>query len=174
MPLTRHIQSGFSLIEVLVALLVLSLGLLGIAGLQMQGTRYVYDSHLSSVALIQAQDMADRMRANLPGVKDGNYSNINNTPADPGCIGSAAGCTPTQLANFDAFVWNTDNAVLLPSGSGQVSCTDIVPATVPDMETGSVCIVTVRWDGNRSGATGLNCDPNNSNDLKCVRLRMVP
>ena len=169
-----HTQAGFSLIEVLIAMLVLSLGLLGIAGLQMQGTRYVYDAHLKSIALIQVQDMADRMRTNQPGVRAGDYSQVSGMAEDPGCTAQAAGCTPAQLATYDQFVWNTANSALLPSGQGVVSCTDIDAATTTVMEIGSVCQLTVMWDGNRSEATGTDCDPTNADDLKCVRIRMLP
>ena len=55
-------QTGFTLMEILVAIVVLSIGLLGIAGLQMQGTRHVHDAQLHTLAAIQAEDMADRMR----------------------------------------------------------------------------------------------------------------
>jgi type IV pilus assembly protein PilV len=168
-------QTGFTLIEVLIAVLVLSLGLLGIAGLQLQGTRHVYDSQLYTVALLQAQDMADRMRANLEGVRAGSYNNLSGTPADPGCI--AAGCTTAQLATFDLFRWNTDNTALLPSGAGDIACTDpagaaLAAGTAADI--GSRCTITVRWDADRNGATGTNCNPDDTDDLRCLRLSVVP
>lgn len=163
-------QNGFTMIEVLVSLLILALGLLGVAGLQMQGTRHVYDAYQHSIAVIQAQDMADRMRANLTGVRDNYYSNISTTPADPGCISSS--CTSANLAQYDAFRWNSDNASLLPSGQGAVACTDI-NATTATLDIGSTCTITVRWDSARNGATGTGCDPAVTTDLRCVRLTVA-
>ena len=69
-------QSGMTLMEVLVAVLVLSVGLLGIAGLQVQGTRHAYDAQLHTLAVFQAQDMADRMRSNMAGVRAGKYTSV--------------------------------------------------------------------------------------------------
>ncbi len=91
MPITKHIGSadrnvnGFSLLEVLIALLVLSIGLLGLAGLQGTGLRYNHSAYLRSQATFQTYDMADRMRANLRGVQQGDYNNVSGIPTDPGC-----------------------------------------------------------------------------------------
>jgi type IV pilus assembly protein PilV len=111
-------QSGFSLIEVLVAIVILSIGLLGIAGLQLTGLRQVHNANLLFQAVIQANDISDRIRANSIGLDSGSYNNISGTGTDPGCIQSS--CTPTQLAATDAFEWNTNNARLLPGGAGTV------------------------------------------------------
>ncbi len=121
MPMTNK-QSGFTLIEVLVAIVVLSLGLLGLAGLQAASLRNNQAAYYRGIATQQAYDMADRMRANLAGVSAGNYNNITATiPADPGCFSS--GCTAANMAITDHFQWNTANAALLPNGVGSVACT---------------------------------------------------
>ena len=57
-------ESGFSLIEVLVALLVLSIGLLGLAALQAQGLRFNHDAYVRTQATNLAYDIVDRMRVN--------------------------------------------------------------------------------------------------------------
>jgi type IV pilus assembly protein PilV len=130
MPLTRsqikpnvmksHV-TGFTLLEVLVALVVLSIGLLGLAGLQILGLRYNNQSYELSVATNLANDMADRMRANLQGVAAGNYNSFTTKPAsDPGCDNTTS-CDAGQLATHDAFQWYTGLASLLPSGTGTVT-----------------------------------------------------
>lgn len=167
----RISQQGFTLLEILIAVMVLSLGLLGVAGLQLSGTRHTYDAYLHSMALVQAQDMADRIRANIEGMRNGEYNSISGTPDDPGCI--ASGCTTAEIAVYDAHRWNTDNATLLPSGAGAVTCTD-VNATTTTMDIGSSCTITVRWDASRNGVTGTGCDPADAADLRCVRLSIVP
>ena len=64
-------QRGFTLLEVMIALLIFSIGLLGLAGLQAGGLRSNNQAQLRTIAVIQAYDMADRIRANPRGVADG-------------------------------------------------------------------------------------------------------
>lgn len=63
MKIKMHMK-GFTLVEVLVALLILSIGLLGLAGLQAGGLRSNHSAYLRSQAVMLAHDMADRMRSN--------------------------------------------------------------------------------------------------------------
>lgn len=125
--LTR--QHGFTLVEVLISVLVLAIGLLGIAGLQNFGMRQTLNSHMLSIANSQADDMVERMQANneeLSKVKKNPpqataYDAINGNEVDPGCI-PAKSCTSAQLAQYDAFVWSTANKKLLhDDGSGSVT-----------------------------------------------------
>lgn len=133
----RHNQ-GYSLLEVLITVLIMSFGLLGLAGLQMKGLNYSHGANLRLLATQQAYDMTDRMRANMAGMLNGNYDNISaSIPGDPGCVSSY--CSPAQMATYDAFRWNTDNAALLPSGRGTVT------------RSVNIFTVTVSWDDERSG-----------------------
>lgn len=134
---------GFSLLEVLVALVVLSLGLLGIAGLQLTSVRYGYSANLLYQAALQANDMADRMRANMVGVAAGAYNNISGAGADPGCI--SVSCTPAQMAATDAYQWNTLNATQLPGGQG----------TVTGAGANTVFTITMTWNEPGPGDTGV-------------------
>lgn len=145
-------QKGTSLIEVLISVLVVAIGLLGIAALQASSIRYNHSSHLRSIAISQANNMVDRMYANSRGVELGHYSNISGTPGDPGCTT----CSQSQIAQRDAYQWNTANAQLLPSGQGTVT------------RNSNRHIITLRWDGNRSGATGTGCSGNSAIDLSCL------
>lgn len=134
---TPRIQSGFSLIEVLVAIIILSIGLLGIAGLQLTSLRFVHNSNLMYQAALQAADMADRIRANPVGMNSGSYNNISGTGSDPGCI--QTNCSPNQLAATDAFEWNTENTRALPVGNGTV------------VGAGGTFTITVSWTEMRPG-----------------------
>jgi type IV pilus assembly protein PilV len=113
-------HSGMALLEVLISIVVLSFGLLGLAGLQIAGMKSNQTAYLRSVATAAAYDMADRMRANMAGVKAGNYDSITATiPASPSTTCTGSGCTPAQLATFDATNWLFSYA--LPGGTGNVT-----------------------------------------------------
>ncbi len=152
------VPRGFSLLEILVALLVLSVGLLGLAGLQLNGLRSNQDSYNLSQAMAQAYDMADRMRANMTGIA-AYATNSTVIPSDPGCI--TGGCSSPQLAQYDLFQWNTANANLLPSGKGLVSV------------SGNIYTITVMWDQFRTGANGTGC-LGGPTDLTCYTTSFQP
>jgi len=87
-------MKGFALIEVLVALFILSLGLLGIAGMQLSALQHSQEGYWHSLASTQVSSMFERLRAN-----------------------------ESSTARENEFVrWNAINARLLPSGSGHYSC----------------------------------------------------
>ena len=136
---------GMSLLEVLVAIVVLSLGLMGLAGLQAASLRNNQTAYYRSIATQQAYDMADRMRANLAGVRAGDYSALGtNIPADPGCFN--AGCSAANMAVTDHMQWNTNNAVLLPGGQGSVQCVDGAAGAGCTASTGNWAFdITVSW-----------------------------
>ncbi|MES1992288.1 MAG: type IV pilus modification protein PilV [Pseudomonadota bacterium] len=106
-------QRGFTLVEVLVAILLLSIGLLGVAGLQISGLRYQQGAYTRSQATALLTDMADRMRINPQGVGAGSYNaiTINTTstnwqaslPADPNCATNI--CTPANQVALDTRQW---------------------------------------------------------------------
>lgn len=116
----RDLAGGFTLFEVLIAVLILSIGLLGVAGLQLYGVRYNQGSMLRSQATMAAYDIMDRMRANAEEVDAGSYTgaDTDSPPADPGCSG-AGGCTPAQLAQHDIAQW-ANLVSALPGGRGRI------------------------------------------------------
>ena len=119
-PLIASTQSGFSMLEVLVTLVVLSTGLLGVANLQVEALRGNQGAYLASVAAQQAQDMAERMNTNPAGVVADKYDSLDSSIPSVQVNCQSATCTPDQLALFDQNRWNTANQALLPSGAGQV------------------------------------------------------
>jgi type IV pilus assembly protein PilV len=134
-------QRGFTLIEGLISLVVLSVGMLGIAGLYVQALESSQGALLRTKAILFAEDMADRMRANRGGAPfyatDG--------PALNGCDdfgGNAANpCTPQQMAQNDLYRWTTNRVASaetgLPGGIGEITVNN---ATTPPTYT-----ITVRW-----------------------------
>lgn len=151
MPLKR--QRGFSLTEVLVALVVLSIGLLGLAGLQIASLRSNHSAYLRAVAVVLTYDMADRMRANRVGVDAGHYD-------EPAAIEhanctSAADCSVGEMAEHDAYEWTQAIADQLPSGQGIV-CIDSTPDDGtpgnPGCDgSGTLYAIKLWWDDDRSG-----------------------
>ena len=130
-------QHGFTLLETLVALVVLSVGLLGVAKL-VAGAVHANDSgYMRGQATQLAYEILDQMRANRPGAQANAYAAA---PAYTDCSGAA--CTPAQLAALDLFNWNARLANTLPSGSGIV--------TTAGAAGGTVATITVRWDDSQA------------------------
>jgi type IV pilus assembly protein PilV len=104
---------GFSLMEVLVALLVLAIGLLGLAALQAQGLRYNHDAYVRSQATSLAYDIIDRMRANRANATD--YA-IDLAPL------AGEPCDPT-LATIEAELtcWLRNVQLALPGGTAAIA-----------------------------------------------------
>ncbi len=140
-------QRGFTLLEILIAVVVLSVGLLGLAALQNTGTRVNHSAQLRTMATQLAHDMFDRLRANQAGVKGGWYHLP--TPADNGCYAGEA-CTPAQLAAEDVLQWRQALADALPDGEGVV-CLDSTPDDgsgpgAADCDgAGSLYVVKIWW-----------------------------
>jgi type IV pilus assembly protein PilV len=105
---------GFTLVEALVALVVLSVGLLGIAGLYVEGLRAGRTAAYRSAAVTLASDMADRIRLNPTGNYEGDGPG---TGADNGCVNGVGDCDPDQLAQDDWFRWFNDLQRRLPGGA---------------------------------------------------------
>jgi type IV pilus assembly protein PilV len=137
-PVLRKRSSGLSLIEMLIALLVLSFGLLGIAGLQAQSLKSNQSAYLRSHANFLAYEMMDRLRANRESALGEAYNE--GDPRDPGPndLPTSAG---SDLATADRFDWRNALAEL-PSGLGAVSCT-----------AERICTVGVEWDDTRGAAS---------------------
>ena len=98
-------QSGFSLIEVMVAALILSIGILGVAGLQILGLKGTSQSYMKQQAMSVVHSLAERMRSNAPGVVAGNYTMADSSTFDcntaPACTTPAENCNSTAIANLD-------------------------------------------------------------------------
>ena len=139
-------QHGFTLLEVLVSIVVISLGLLGLAGLQVVSLNNNQAAYHRAIATQQAFDMMDRIRANRIGGANGNYDNLTTTlPADPGCF--TTGCSAANMAVTDHFQWLTNVAAMLPGGTGSVRC-EIGPANTCETNSDNanrVYRITMSW-----------------------------
>ena len=101
-------MKGFTLIEVLVALVILSVGLLGLAGLQTTGIRNNHSANLRSQATIMAYDIADRIRANKENVDA--YAIAIDGDSEGG----------STIAESDMAEWLSNLSERLPSGDGSI------------------------------------------------------
>lgn len=152
MPLTHHQQyiskrqQGFTLLEVMVALLVFSIGLLGLASLQVSGLSFNRSAYERTQANYLAYDILDKMRANRTAANDGSYDNaFGDYPSALSCVGSTANCSAANMAQADIYQWKNELGTLLASGKGSVARSIVGGATV--------IVVTVRWDDHAGGTT---------------------
>jgi type IV pilus assembly protein PilV len=115
-------QRGATLVEVLVALLVLSIGLLGVAALQVSALQTNQGAHVRSQASVLAYDIADRMRANRAVALAGGYNVLYTVTPSGGALNEL------DLQNWKAALTNT-----LPTGQGEISL------------VGNIALIRVRW-----------------------------
>jgi type IV pilus assembly protein PilV len=139
-------QRGFSLIEAMVALLIIAVGLLGIAGMQGLAINSNATSRVRSVAALEAMSMVSMMRANNAywgvnaasaavsgGVLGGNATLTGLGTTVASCLNAV--CSPSAMAASDLQRWAAGLAAQLPQGAGTVVCTG-APL---------VCTVSVSW-----------------------------
>lgn len=187
--LTKKNTAGFTLIEVLIAVVILSIGLLGMAGIQLQGLRGTTSSNLRSDATILANDIAERVHTNKDGaIFNGNinpaqnqiYSNVDTStincatpptlcsasPGTPAVAACAAPLGPNSMAASDIFEFacglNGTEGVngLLPGGFATITC------DTPGCPFGSQLTVNVNW------SEGLDQQGNPIN--KTVTMVFIP
>lgn len=135
----RHCK-GLTLVEVLVALIILSIGILGLASLQTVSLTSNAVANQTSHATALAYDMADRMRANLPAARAGAYDIALQSPA-PAC---AAPAVVGTVAQQDISAWRMALACRLPSATGSI------------VSVGTTVTLTVQWDDSHGESTPLN------------------
>ena len=110
--LTKRTQFGFSLVEVLIALVVMSVGMLGIAGLYVQSMQAGRTSMFRHHAVTLAGDVADRIRANPRAA----IAYIDPVGANNNCVDAGNDCTPAEMASNDVLLWKAQAAETLPGG----------------------------------------------------------
>lgn len=146
---------GFSLIEVLVAVLVFSLGILGFISLQVKSIQAGQVAYYRSQATTLASDIIERIRANSSVAA--NYAGTDTNVAGGCDISSASGCSPSDMVSADLHSWQALLSNSLPSGLGIV-CLDSTPydgtPTAPACDgVGGSYVAKIWWDENKSGNT---------------------
>ena len=152
---------GFSLVEVMVALIIISVGMLGIAKLEALALSSTAISRTRALAALEASSMAAAMRADRdywavapaattsvdtttnPGTftsSDAALQTAATTP--PNCVGSS--CTPVNMAGYDLSNWGSDLAGVLPGAQASIAC-NLVNAA-------EACSITLKWQENTVNA----------------------
>jgi type IV pilus assembly protein PilV len=129
---------GFTLVEVLVSVVVLALGLLGIANMQMRALGHNQSSYFRSQAISLANDIADRMRANPDGLASYKTTPLPSVAPTPNCV--SADCDAGQMALTDLYQWGRSLATEMPNGTGVVT------------ENNGVFTIAITWDDRENGS----------------------
>lgn len=175
---THRFARGASLIEVLVAMLIMTLGLMAMISLHTASVRYQKMSEFRSIATQLAENLGDRMRANIVGVQNNNYvrnvgwTNAQARVADPG-IPCPAACTEAQFAGqaaaSDIAQWINSAVGTLP-GVGLMTAK---PAGAPANAT--MMDVWVMWLDPSADADDVSADRTLTGAYACpAALGAVP
>lgn len=137
--MTKRKLQGFSLVEVLIALIIMSVGMLGIAGLYVQSMQAGRTSMLRHHAVTLAGDVADRIRANpTAGAAYTAATGTNNN-----CVAQGTNCNAAQMAANDIFIWQAQAASFLPVFANQAQQVQITHDATTNPPTYTI---VVRWD----------------------------
>lgn len=113
-------NKGFTLIEVLVSLLILSIGALGLVGMQTRGLQLNQNSLHQSQVTMYVMDMVDRIRANDGEKLKYLIAYKESAEKEVSCTASDADCSPVTMAKYDLYQWRTQIQSTLPSGNSKI------------------------------------------------------
>ncbi|AWF79865.1 type IV pilus modification protein PilV [Microbulbifer sp. A4B17] len=117
-------QKGATLIEVLVSVLVLAVGLLGLAATQVMSLKNGNGAHHRYMAALAAQEIIERMRANPTGTIDGEYDGTVGGSGDGGSSSTpdcSSACSVSELAELDLYEWELILSSNLPAATGTIA-----------------------------------------------------
>ncbi|OUS30399.1 type IV pilus modification protein PilV [Thalassotalea sp. 42_200_T64] len=152
-------QRGFSLLEVLISMLIITFGMFGVAKLQLNALRDVQNAHYASKAASFATQMAEQITANSTALE--NYQLAANQQVSASVNCSSTSCSSGNIAKYDLQLWQQKIANALPFGQAEI------------ITTAHTANIIVRWDQNRNGSSGLNCPKKDNKDLECSRISRV-
>ncbi len=133
--------AGFTLMEIMVAMVIFSVGLLGLAALQGMGLKGNGDAYLRSQAIVLADDISDRMRSNNNAASLAVYAGAASPPAvAASCEGAGANCATAAMAAFDVSQWLISVGGL-PGGTASISA------------AGPPYLITISWTGRLGQST---------------------
>jgi type IV pilus assembly protein PilV len=132
-------QSGFALLEVVIAMFVLAIGILGAGALQTVGMQTTQGAYYRSQAMFIAADAVNRMRANRASASSYAGVDTQTSSGSTTCMSAAAGCSASALVAADIQQWVAlvKNSQSLPGARGTITS----PAT-------NQYVITVNWNEN--------------------------
>jgi len=142
-----YAQTGAGMIEVLVAIVILSIGLLGLAGLQTAGLKSNQSASFRSTASILAYSILDSMRANRTSAGEGSYnhsfpedvSTETETETETAIAAEAEAAAEVEAeVPGDVQTWLNELALRLPAGNGAI-----------DVDADNKVTITIQWDDSR-------------------------
>jgi type IV pilus assembly protein PilV len=156
-----RLQRGFTLIEMMIALLIFSLGLMGMASLMILSVKTNQSAYLRTQASFLAQSMADRMRANMGQINayNGTY-NYGSVGTDP-CASSAA-CPPATQVARDRVLWSQLLVDSLPNPTAVINCNGAArggAAQAGSAPYNGLCTMTISWDETTLRRGELSANP---------------
>jgi len=151
---------GFTLMEVLVALVIISIGLIGIAAMQASAIASTHSSQSESLVSIEARSLADAMQANPNYWRGGNFPTEAfsvSAPASGSSLGTVTdatlesqttncattACSISQLAGYDVRTWGAQLNSVVPGATAGIFCQAAKPTT---------CNITVSWSQKATAA----------------------
>ena len=201
----RHPSSrsrGITLVEVLVSIIVLSLGMLGLAGLQAATTKYRLNTWARTSVASLFSDMSDRIRANPTqaganynaGTDEGlavatyaytaDWASQADDPEDPDQNCAEASCTAEQLAAYDIAIWRQRARQTLPQGSVQIQGSRATGYTVTLMwfdkdflQTDGELDTAPTCTADMTGLAQQSCCPESADveaGVRCANMAMIP
>lgn len=149
----RSVQRGISLLESMIAIVLVALGVLGILGVQLRTLADTQTAVRRAQAIRLIEDLSERLKANPAALAPGVLSRYevdwgDVTGAVPGC---ANGCSPADMARADIAQWKQTVASTMPLGDANVS---IVTDTTPNTNTRAQLAVMIRWRENERQRDG--------------------
>ncbi len=151
-------QRGVSLIEVMMAVLIFSIGLIGLASLMVMATRANHTAYLRTQVVYLANSMAGRMSANSVGVWDGDYNGSYPVSSTSVGCGYGSACDAAALATHDQRLWSAQLKTFLPNPTATIACGGVGTAgydPTSQLATrppyGGTCTMTLNWNEQREG-----------------------
>jgi type IV pilus assembly protein PilV len=171
---TKTHQRGIAMMEILVTLVILAIGALGLASMQLNAMKYNKESAVRSKATLLAMELSDRMRANITGVKAASYDRNEGYTAAlaakvtaPSC-GSGIECSSSNLAQLDLSDWLTDIGKDMPNGTG---------AVIPITNNSAGYNIVIMWTEKSlvdAGTTDAKCPTPLVAGVRCLSTPFIP